>query len=58
MHNTPKLLYRDNYRYRDNFVVHYRHYQDIGFCVIAQPKFKGKIFRVFNFRPTRPPTEI
>ena len=23
--------------YRDNFVVHYRHYQDIGFSIIAQP---------------------
>ena len=32
----PVIIFRDNYRYRDNFVVHYQHYRDIGFSIIAQ----------------------
>ena len=37
MHNTSKLLH-DNYHYQDNFVLHYQHYREIGFCVITRTK--------------------
>jgi len=34
MHNFLQSLYLGNYRYRDNFVVHF---QDTGFRIIAKP---------------------
>ena len=37
LQNICIIPYHDNYCYRDNFVMHYRHYRDIGFSIIAQP---------------------
>ena len=39
------IIYQDNYRYRVNFVVHYR---DIGFTIIAQPYIQGNSIGVLS----------